>query len=339
MNTEIEIMKSDDAVMAVTKAEVDIQIATAHQYPRSIANFQNECSALATMTPEIAQECIFSLPRGGKTIQGESIRLAEIVAHTYCNLRIGSRQISDDGKSITVQAVCHDLEKNVAIQTEVKRRITYKDGRRYNDDMIIMAINAAQSIAVRNAIFKAVPKALIANVVTKIKAVIVGDEATFEDRKKKCFEYFKSLGVDKKAVLKALGIKGDGDVDGDIMITLTGIASGIKSGEFTAKDAFDGMEKKATNATKTANTISEKIEAEKVKPISEKELFIEMLNADCDGEKSSMVAIFEALTGKATMDGFKPAEFKKLYDEVKLGGEKRQDYVDSLGICGREPKQ
>src|SRR5678816_4803120 len=96
----------------------------------------------------------YSLPRGGRNIVGPSVRFAEVVASSWGNIRSGARIIDIDDKFITAQGQCFDLEKNICVQVEVKRRITKKDGKRYDDDMIGVTGNAACSISLRNAVFK-----------------------------------------------------------------------------------------------------------------------------------------------------------------------------------------
>ena len=65
-------------------------------------------------------------------------------------------------------------------------------------------------------------------------------------------------------------------------------------------------------------------------------LFCDMLAKDCDNEREAQKAIFQSLTDLATMKGF--TGFEVLYNEVKVGGERRQTYVDALGIIGKEAK-
>src|SRR5689334_25197305 len=81
-------------IESITKAEVDCQIATAHQYPRSLAQFYKRAEAMVTVDEETAQSCFYQLrrkdkdaPGGYKMIEGESIRMAEIVAANFGNLR------------------------------------------------------------------------------------------------------------------------------------------------------------------------------------------------------------------------------------------------------------
>ena len=75
----------------LTKAELDQQIATAHNWPRSPARARDMMISLATLDKEMAEECIYSIPRGGKQIRGPSIRYAEIVLSAWGNVRCAAR--------------------------------------------------------------------------------------------------------------------------------------------------------------------------------------------------------------------------------------------------------
>src|SRR5208283_3977139 len=117
----------DIGILAVlNKSEIDQQIATAKHYPRSIKQFRNEALQLATLDEQTAEECIYALPRDGKTIEGPSARFAEILGYSWGNCRIGARSLGDDGDFVKSQGMFYDLEKNVAITYEVSRRITDK---------------------------------------------------------------------------------------------------------------------------------------------------------------------------------------------------------------------
>src|SRR3954462_11756172 len=116
------------ALESLERASVDIQISTAHKYPRSLTVVKRRMMDLATLDEETAESCFYKLNRQGKSIEGPSIRLAEIAASSFGNLRYGARVIANDGKQITAQGFCHDLESNVMSTIEVKRRITGRDG-------------------------------------------------------------------------------------------------------------------------------------------------------------------------------------------------------------------
>ena len=151
---------STEMIYQQDKAQIDTQIATAKAYPRNIKKAVEDSIFTATLDVETASSCTYSLPRGGKPISGPSVHLALILAQNWGNLRIEAKISSIDNKSITSQAVCFDLEKNIAIKVEVKRSIMTKNGR-MNDDMITVTGNAANSISLRNAILKVIPKAVV----------------------------------------------------------------------------------------------------------------------------------------------------------------------------------
>ena len=66
------------AMVAVARAEIDTQIATARAYPRSLKRFRETATTMATLDEKTAASCFYALPRGGKSIMGPSARLAEI---------------------------------------------------------------------------------------------------------------------------------------------------------------------------------------------------------------------------------------------------------------------
>lgn len=236
----VEVMQVNnvETLTALTKGEIDAQIATAKQYPRNLANVLNNIETLATMDEDIAGSCFYALRRQGKLIEGASVRMAEIVASSWGNLRTQARIIANDGKTITAQGVCHDLETNTAISVEVKRRITDKNGRTYNDDMQIMTGNAACAIALRNAVFKVVPAALIKKAIDKAKKVSLGEAMTLETSRAKMLDYFKTIGVEEKQILDYLSIEKVDEINIDMVVELRGLATAIKEGTTSIKEAF-----------------------------------------------------------------------------------------------------
>jgi len=240
---EVPITGIDQGVMtAVVKAEFDQAIVAAHAHPRSVKKFLNEALELATLSDGIADDCIYALPRkeGGSTkmIEGPSARLAEIVAHAWGNCRIGARVIEEGREFVTSEGVFHDLEKNVHIAFQVKRRITNKDGRRYSADMIGVTGNAASSIALRNAVFKGVPKAFWAQVYEACVQVIKGDIKTLHERRAKALGVLQKLGASQAMVLALLEVQGVDDITLDHLAQLHGIASSIKNEEMTLEEIF-----------------------------------------------------------------------------------------------------
>jgi len=248
-NTEPETSTAvDTAVLTqIQRAELDQQVATARAYPRSVTKFIRDCMDMATLNETIADECIYALPRrerdegGGwieKTIEGPSARLAEIVVSAWGNCRAGARVIEEGAEFVVAQGVFRDLQRNTEITYEVRRRITNKYGRRYSADMIGVTANAACSIALRNAVFKGVPKALWNQVYEAARAVVAGDSKTLAARRDQALELLQKVGVSRPRVLAKLGVNGTADIGFEEIVLLKGLHNSIKEGEVTAEEAF-----------------------------------------------------------------------------------------------------
>ena len=235
---ETEILDSSTALEALNRSEIDIQIATAHKFKRSIGHFKKEALEMATIDEETAGSCFYALKRGDKVIQGPSVRLAEIVGSAWGNLRYGSRIISIDDRFVVAQGACHDLEKNNSATIEVRRRITDRNGRRYNDDMIGVTSMAASSIALRNAIFKVVPFSYAKEIYQNCIKVAVGGAQTLATKRLAMVEYFGKMGVSQKMILDTLGKPTLQDVDLDDLALLKGFITAIKDGETTVDSIF-----------------------------------------------------------------------------------------------------
>ena len=212
----------------MTRAECDVQIATAHRFPRSIATFFKKAESMATATPEIAASMEYAKPVGGDKVKGPSARLAEIVAATYGNLRVQARVISETATEIVAQGVAHDLESNVAMSTEVAISIVKRDGTRFGNDQVATMRSAACSKARRNAIFLAVPVALCIPVITAARKVAAGSAETLPQRRAKQMEWFEKQGVKKAMVLAWLGVKDEQDIGLEEMADLVAATNTAK---------------------------------------------------------------------------------------------------------------
>lgn len=235
---EVEKIEQEMPLAAQVRGEIDMQVATARKYPRSIKKFKEEALALACLDDETAASCFYVLPRGGRSIEGPSARLAEIVANSWGNMRAESKVVDVGEKDVTARALAWDLEKNVAIAIETKRRIIDKNGKRYNEDMIVMTGNAACSIALRNAVFKVVPNALTKSILEEAKRVAVGDAETLGSKRAKALDILKKMGATEKQILETLGVKGPDDISLEHLATLRGLYTALKEGDTTVEEAF-----------------------------------------------------------------------------------------------------
>lgn len=239
VETDREIVVPEQiSALTLVKGEVEMQLDAAHKYPRSVRKFLNEAKTLATMDVETAASCIYALPRGGKTISGPSVRLAEICVSAWGNSHVGARIVGIDGSNVVAQGVAWDLEKNVKYAAETRRRITKKSGQLYDDDMITVTGNAAASIALRNAIFKIIPRAYVNQVYDAARKVAVGDASTLADRRPKVMARLAQMGATQERVLAALGKVSVEDITVDDLEKLVGMGTAIKDGSKTVDEAF-----------------------------------------------------------------------------------------------------
>lgn len=238
MNNNDIVTAESGTVALLNKSEIDMQVATAHKYPRSIKRFRDEALAMVTLNENIAQECIYSLPRDGKTIEGPSARFAEVVASAWGNSRAGARVVNDHGDFVTAQGVFHDLERNVAITYEVQRRIVSKNGIRFSTDMIGVTANAACSVALRNAILKGVPKAFWSDLYESARQTAIGNNHTLANRRARALAVLQKHGVTPAQVFAFLNIGGEEDITLEHLGTLFGITTALKEGETTPEQAF-----------------------------------------------------------------------------------------------------
>lgn len=260
---EVSSMSVESGTVALlNKSEIDMQVATAHKYPRSIKRFRDEALAMVTLNEQVAQECIYSLPRKEKDqvsgqwvmnpIEGPSARFAEVIISAWGNCRAGARVVSDQGDFVTSQGVFQDLERNVVLTYEVQRRITGSNGHRYKPDMIGVTANAASSIALRNAILKGIPKAFWSDMYDAARQTAIGNVQTLGARRSRALAVLQKMGVQQETVFTFLKIAGIEDITLEHLGTLFGITTALKEGDTTPEQAFaiDSGDTKPAAATK-----------------------------------------------------------------------------------------
>lgn len=233
---EMQVVQAD----AVERANVDSQVSTAKQYPRSIKRSIDNSIVMATMDAETAQSCGYALPRGGKPITGPSVHLAKIIASNWGNTRTEAKVVQITDKQIISRGTCWDLETNVASAFEVRRSIVDRYGKRFSDDMITVTGNAANSIAYRNAVFSVVPKAIVEKVYKAAQKFITGDLSDEEKlirRRTDAINYFNDeWGITEEEVIKLCGKQTVNQIKADEIALMLGMVQSLKDGDTTVED-------------------------------------------------------------------------------------------------------
>lgn len=227
------------ALMQLEKASIDMQVATAHQFPRSVAQFQRRAIDMATLDDETAESCLYKRPvGGGKMAEGKSVRMAEIVGASYGNLRVAARIIEQSERQVIVQGVAHDLESNFLASTEVVESTVKRDGTPYDERMRIVVAKAAMAKARRDATFQVVPAAMCKSVENACRQLLFGNEKSIGERRDLAKAYISKLPIKKERVFDALKIKGYEDIGAEQLEVLTGLRNAMKSNDITLDEAF-----------------------------------------------------------------------------------------------------
>lgn len=226
-------------IASLQRAEVEMAIATARQYPRDLQHFRDVIMSMATTDDLTAQECFYMIPRGRDgTIEGPSVRLAEIAMTAYGNIQVESMITGEDEKFVYATGCCRDLENNVATRESVRRSIVNKHGQRFSTDMILVTGQAAVSIAWRNAVLRVIPRAYITPVFQRCRSIVSGDVATLANRRTEVLKRLQSLGVSSERVLLRLGHNVIDEITVGNVGDLIGMGTAIKENQVNVDEAF-----------------------------------------------------------------------------------------------------
>ena len=261
-----------NALEQMERASIDIQIATAKRFPRSLTKFYERATAMVTLDEETAKSCIYHRNVGkdenGKTVwaDGESIRMAEIVAASYGNIRVAGFVVEITDKYVKAVGMAHDLESNYAVRTEVIESVVNKKGQPFSDRMKVVVAKAALSKAIRDAIFKVVPKSVCKPLANKAKIVACGDAKTFDARRKAVLEWIKTLKIDASRVWVAIGVNGPDDLQVEDLVVLAGIKTAIDDKDATIEEAFPKPEPEQKQGVEALADRLDKGKKEETKP-------------------------------------------------------------------------
>lgn len=185
-----------DAESARAIQEVQASLIIAKKFPRdeetAVAKIQKAC-----LRPSLADAGLYTYARGGTSISGPSIRLAEAVAQYWGNLDFGWRELDRKGGSSTIQAYCWEKETNTRREMtfEVKHfRSTKKGGYVLTDERDIYENNANNAARrMRACILAVIPGDVIEDAVMACERTIANQVT--EDGVNKMIQAFSRYGV------------------------------------------------------------------------------------------------------------------------------------------------
>lgn len=232
-----------EATRAIEEARVKLMIAKSfpRDKARAFEEITKECSRKA-----LAEDAIYSYPRGGQTVSGASIRLAEMLARCWGNIEFGLRELSNKEGQTEYQAYCWDLETNVnsVVNFSVKHeRHTSSSVKLLTDPRDIYEVGANQgSRRLRARILAVIPIDIVEYAISKCRETLAGGASEpLEDKMRKLLNAFVPFGITKKHIEQRLGKSLD-EIVLDEVADLRGIYTSIKDGITKPSDWFGNVE-------------------------------------------------------------------------------------------------
>jgi len=259
--TNIEIVTDSSALTSLRRAELDRQGDTARAHGRSVTRFREKILEYCTYSEAVAASCIYSIPRGGKTITGATVRFAELVLQAWGNIDVTVTLLSVDKEAAVLQGRCTDHETNVSTSLVARRRVTFKS-QKMIEDAKQLAVASGGAIAKRNAILSVVPKVFWEDAFLAAVDASLG-KGTISDRRNRAIDWFVAQGATEHQVYAAVERAGFDDLTIEDLRYLSGVRTSIKNKTTTLADALrpPSKEKPRGPAHAAPSTLSDKLPA------------------------------------------------------------------------------
>lgn len=232
-----------DAVRAMQEVRAQMQVA--QEFPRdihrSVTRVIKSCSRY-----KLAETAMYLYPKGGQTVTGPSIRLAEVIAQNWGNINYGVREVSQKEGESVVQSYCWDLETNVFVQKTftIKHEIGLKGGKvkkLTSERDIYEKVANYGARRLRACILSVIPPDVIQDAVSRCEKTL-GEGAgkiPLVDRIKKMAVTFDEIGVTTGDLEERLGhdLTSTTEIE---MVTLQKIYISIRDGMSNRGQWFEG---------------------------------------------------------------------------------------------------
>lgn len=256
-----------------TRAQHEVQAAyvIAQKFPRdeseAFSRIMKSCDR-----PFLAEQAMYAYPKGGKVINGPSIRLAEVLLQNWTNCEAGIKELSQSNGVSVAEAFAIDYQTNTRVSKtfHVPHSIGTKNGpKKLTDPRDIYELVANQGARrMRACILSVIPGDIAEAAVERCKQTMVKGKEPIEDRIRKLVLAFDEVGVKVEHLEKRLGHKLDATIPEEI-VTLGSIYKSIRDGMAGREDFFDfGKNQPSAIAAERLNNLIEP--AKKVEKAPEK---------------------------------------------------------------------
>lgn len=221
-------------------AEVQAALVIAKQFPRNPIEAYDRVMN-ACQRPGLAQSAVYSYARGGSSISGPSIRLAEMLAQNWGNIQYGIRELSSENGESTVEAFAWDVETNTR-QTKVFQvphiRYTRQGTKKLTDPRDIyelVANNGARRL--RACILGVIPGDVVDAAVDQCEKTIHANADTSPEGVQKLVKAFEQFGVTKEDIEGFIQRRLEAITPANV-VSLRKIFTSLRDGMSSAKDWF-----------------------------------------------------------------------------------------------------
>jgi hypothetical protein len=233
-------------------SEVQAAMVIAQRFPRDQVKAMDRILTACTR-PTLAQAALYEYARGGQTVTGPSIRLAEAIAQAWGNLQVGVRELEQrDGES-TVEAYAWDLETNLR-QSKVfqvaHERHTRQGVKNLTDPRDIYELVANQGARrLRACILAAIPGDVVEQAVLQCETTLRAKVEITPERIKQMVAVFEGYHVTTQQIEKRIQRRLEA-ITPALFLQLGKIANSLKDGMSKPEDWFE-REGVLTGATAT----------------------------------------------------------------------------------------
>lgn len=215
-------------------ADAQGALIIAKRFPRNI-NAALEQFLVSCANQSFAGSAFYSMPRGGQTISGPSIRFAEEAARCMTNIEFGIRELSREEGRSEVEAFCWDKETNTKSvhQFSVRHVIDLsggksKDAKSERDIDDLVSNKGGRRLRAR--ILAIIPKWFQDEGIEMCRKTLAGQSSEpLPVRIRKMMKAFSSFGVTEKMLTTYMEKPLD-QVTLDELIDLTGVYNALRDG-------------------------------------------------------------------------------------------------------------
>lgn len=260
MELSTQVQTSGNGMMQVAQSReaqsVQAAMVIAQKFPRdttrAYSRIMEDCKRKT-----LAEKSVYAYPRGGTTVTGPSIRLAECMARAWGNLDFGIVELerkpsmgSIPGES-TVMAYCYDLETNTKSTTvfTVKhardKNIKVGNEKKKIQELLTDERDIYEMVAnlgarrLRSRILAIIPVDIVESAVEQCEKTMEGGQGPLIDRVRSLVVYFQqNHGVTQEMIEKRVGHKVEAISEPEL-VKLRAIANSLKDGAASREDFFE----------------------------------------------------------------------------------------------------